>query len=634
MAMMSWMRRTSRYFLIVVVLTFIASLAYFGATQDRGPGEVVATVNGEPISAVAYQRAYRSTAEQYRQAFKERFSEELLKSLRVQEQVLERLVADRLLAQHAKAEGLEVSDEELSLEITRITAFHEAGRFSREQYLRVLRRAELTPPAFEQDLRSDLLRRRLQTLVGDGAKVSDAELRQHWEARQERVRAAYLLVPAEPFVASAEVTDADLETYLKGNAARLARPERRRVLIATLPGSSVTPPPVTDAEVEAAYQARLAEFEQPPRVRVAHILVRVPSVGGSAAEDGAKAKAEAALGRVRGGADFSRVAREVSEDAATAARGGELGLVARGELVPQFEAVAFRLKAGEVDGPVRTPFGYHVVKATEIVPASKKELREVAAGIRAGLATEGQRRLAEERAREAQEKLLTAGDFAAEARTRGLAVREVGPLARTDAVEGIGRVREVMDAIFTLTPGRVSAPVKVPEGHAVLKLVTVEPAQKPEEVKLAEVRDQVVQAVRREKGEAAAQAKARQMADAWRGGQDPRELAKKDALPFGETPAFSRAEPLADRELGAVIGPAALTLPEAAVGGPVRGPKGFYVLRVVGRERPDPAGFAGAKAELERELAAQKRAQLWQAWLAGLRAGAKIDVNRAILPPA
>src|SRR3990172_10258340 len=101
MAMMSWMRRTSRYFLIVVVLTFIASLAYFGATQDRGPGEAVATVNGEPISAVAYQRAYRATAEQYRQAFKERFSEELLKSLRVQEQVLDRLVVDRLLAQHA-----------------------------------------------------------------------------------------------------------------------------------------------------------------------------------------------------------------------------------------------------------------------------------------------------------------------------------------------------------------------------------------------------------------------------------------------------------------------------------------------------------------------------------------------------
>jgi peptidyl-prolyl cis-trans isomerase D len=634
MAMMGWMRRTSRYFLIVVVLTFVASLAYFGATQDRGPADAVATVNGEPISAVAYQRAYRSTVEQYRQALKERFTDELLKSLRLQEQVLDRMVTDRLLAQRARAEGLEISDEELSQEITRITAFHEGGRFTEAQYFRALRRAELTPQAFEQDMRADLLRRRLQALVGDGAKVSETELRQHWEARRERVRAAYLLVPIEPFVARVEVGDADLEAHLRANTAGFARPERRRVLVATLPTASVPPPPVTDAEVEAAYQARVKEFEQPPRVRASHVLVRVPTVGGSAAEDTARAKAEQALQRIRGGADFAQVARELSEDAATAARGGELGLIARGELVPQFEEVAFRLKPGEVDGPVRTAFGYHVIKVTESVPGAKKELREVAAGIRAGLATEAQRRLAEERAREAQEKLLVAPDFAAAAQRHGLAVREVGPLARTDAVEGIGRVREVTDAIFALGPGRTSVPVKVPEGHVILKLVSVEPAQQPEEVTLAEVRDQVVQAVRRERGQTAAETRAREVAEAWRQGQDGRELAKKDALAFGETPPFSRAEPLADRELAGVLAPVALTLPQGAVGGPARGSKGFYVLKVVGRERPDPATFDQAKGELERELLTQKRTQLWQAWLAGLRAGAKIDVNRAILPPA
>jgi peptidyl-prolyl cis-trans isomerase D len=634
MAMMGWMRRTSKYFLIVVILTFVASLAYFGATQDRAPADMVATVNGEGISPVAYQRAYRQAVEQYRQLFKERFSDDLLKSLRIQEQVLERLVTDRLMAQRARADGIEVTDEELAAEITRISAFHEGGRFSRDQYLRVLRRAELTPPVFEQDMRADLLRRRLQMLVSDGAKVSEAEIRQHWEARQTRVRTAYLTVPIEPFVASAEVGDADLETHLKANAARYARPERRRVLVATLQTASVSAPPVTDAEVETAYQARIAEFEQPPRVRAAHILVRVPTVGGSAAEDGARAKAEAARERVRAGADFAQVAREVSEDAATAARGGELGLVARGELVPQFEEAAFGMKAGEVVGPVRTPLGYHVIKVTEIVAGSKKELREVAAGLRASLTAEAQRRLAEERAQQAQQALLTAADFAAEARARGLALREAGPLARTDAVEGIGRVREVTDAIFTLTPGRVSAPVKVPEGFALVKLAAVEPAQRPEEVKLAEVRDQVVQAVRRDKGEAAAKAKARQAADAWRAGQDPRELAKKDALTFGEAPALSRAEPLGDRELGGVIGPAALTLPEAAVSEPLRGPKGFYVVKVVGRERPDPGGFTAARRELERELLGGKRAQLWQAWLTALRAGATVDINRTLLPPA
>jgi peptidyl-prolyl cis-trans isomerase D len=634
MAMMGWMRRTSRYFLAVVVITFVGSLAYFGATRDQAPADAVATVNGEPISPLAFQRAYRATLEQYRQIFKDRFNEELVRSLRLQEQVLDRLVVDHLLEQRARAEGLAISDEELSAEITRIGAFHEGGRFSREQYLRVLRGAQLTPLAFEQDLRSDLLRRKLQALITDGVKVADGEVRQEWEVHRTRIRAAYVAVPTEPFLASVAVTDADLEAYTKANAARLARPERRRVQVAAVPAASVPLPAVSDAEVETAYQARLSEFEQPRRVRVAHVLVRVPSVGGSAAEDQAKAKAESALERIRDGADFAQVAREVSEDTGTAARGGEVGLVGKGELVPEFEAAAFELKPGEVTGPVRTPFGYHVIKALEVVPAHKKELREVAPEIRASLATEKQLRLLEEKAREAQQALSTAPDFAAAARGRGLAVRDVGPSARTDALEGIGRVREATDAIFGLVPGGVSEPVKVPEGYAIFRLAETEPAQRPEDVKLADVRDQVSQAVRKEKAQAAAQAKARELAEAWRGGQEGRELATREGFPFAEIGPFSRSEPAADREAGAVIGPLAFTLPAGGVGGPAQGPKGFYVVKVVAREAPDPAAFEKEKAELERELLTRKRTQVWDAWLATLRAQAAIEINRTILAPS
>ena len=96
--MMTWMRRSSRYFLVVVVLTFIASLAYFGATQDKTNPTVVATVNGEDVSAAAYDRMYRATVEQYRQMLRDRFSDDLLRSLRVQDQVLDRLVSERLPA--------------------------------------------------------------------------------------------------------------------------------------------------------------------------------------------------------------------------------------------------------------------------------------------------------------------------------------------------------------------------------------------------------------------------------------------------------------------------------------------------------------------------------------------------------
>jgi hypothetical protein len=130
------------------------------------------------------------------------------------------------------------------------------------------------------------------------------------------------------------------------------------VLAALLPAAAVPAPRPSATPTSGGVPERRAEFEQPERRKVAHILVRVPAVGGSAAEEGARAKAEAALAQIKGGADFAGVAREISQDDATASRGGELGLVARGELMPPFEQVAFELKRGEVGGPVRTGYGY------------------------------------------------------------------------------------------------------------------------------------------------------------------------------------------------------------------------------------------------------------------------------------
>ncbi len=630
MAMMSWMRQSSRYFLAFVVVTFIASLAYFGATQDRSSAYAVATVNGEEIPAAAYERAYRSMVEQYRQMLKERFSEELLRTLRVPEQVVDRLVSDRLVEQRATAEGIGISDEELGEEITRIRAFQDgAGRFSREQYVRVLSRAQMTPAVFETELRSELLQRKLRALVADGVKVSEAEVRQQWESRNERVRAAYIVVTTEPFLATAEASDAEIEAYYQAHPGDFTRPERRRVLVALLPGASVPAPPVTGADIEAAYKERLDQFVQPERRKVAHILVRVPNVGGSEAEDKARAKAEEALRRVRAGADFAQVAREVSEDTGTARQGGELGLVAPGEVVPQFEQAVFALKPGELAGPVRTPFGYHVVKVLEVVPGSRKELKEVAGTLRVTLAAEGQLRALRAKAEDAQRALLVAPDFGAEARRRGLNVREVGPFARSDAVEGVGRVAEATNAIFTLAQDGVSAPVKVPEGYAIFRLLERE---EPRLLPLGEVRSSVLLAVRRQKAQQAVEAKARQLAEAVRAGEEPRVLAKREGLTAAETPAFSRAQPLPDQELAAVVAPVALELPAGAVGGPATGARGVYVVKVLGRERPDVAGFEPARGMLEKELLESKRAQAWQGWVAGLRAAAKVEINRKILP--
>jgi peptidyl-prolyl cis-trans isomerase D len=633
MAMMTWMRRVAPYLLAAVLIAFVVSLAYFGTQSGSGGGggggAAVVTVDGESVSAVTFDRAYRAAVEQTRQMAGDRWTEDLPRMLRLREQVVERLIDERLVAHGAAREGIAVSDAELVEQITRIGAFQEGGRFSRDRYVRLLAMTQppMTPGDFEADFRAELVRQRLQALIAEGAKISEAEARQAWEADRSRVRAGYLLVAVGGGEALS-ATDAELDDYYKAHPAEFTQPERRRALAAILPAASVPAPAVTDADIEAAYKARRSQFEQPARTRVSHVLIKVPAVGGSAAEDQAKARAESTLARIRGGADFAQVAKETSEDPSTASRGGDLGVIAAGELVPEVDKAIQGLKPGEIGGPIRSPFGYHILKVFEVVPGSRKELKEVAPTLRATLAAEGQLKAHRDRAQEAQRALLVAADFAVEARQLGLTVREAGPLRRGDPVEGVGRVAEASDAIFALPPDGVSSPVRVPEGFVIFRLVGIEPARL---LPLDEARQDVLRAVRRQKALDEAKGRAEKLAEAVRKGEDPRALARQGNVTYGEVGPFSRAEPLGDRALGQVLGPVALTLGEGGIGGPVEGPGGFHVVKLLARERPDPAGFEPARTALEARLLREKRARLWQAWLAAARAGAKIQVNRDLL---
>ena len=143
---------------------------------------------------------------------------------------------------------------------------------------------------------------------------------------------------------------------------------------------------VTDAEAKAFYDQNPTLFDAGERVHASHILLRVPEGAGPDAKKAARAKAEAALARVRKGEDFAAVAREVSEDPGSAPRGGDLGAFAKGQMVPPFEQAAFALPAGQVSGLVESPFGFHIIKVQERLPAGKVPFEPVKGQIKDHLA--------------------------------------------------------------------------------------------------------------------------------------------------------------------------------------------------------------------------------------------------------
>ncbi|HWM79209.1 MAG TPA: SurA N-terminal domain-containing protein, partial [Methylomirabilota bacterium] len=361
--------RGLKFILLIVIVAFVATSLVFvyGSGSLRGDGargSAPATVNGEEIPAARLQRMQRNYLEYYRRAYRQDITPEMAERMGLTQQVISDLIQEALIIQQAKREGITVSDEELRLRIQSIPAFQEDGRFSRDRYLALLKQQRMEPGEFETEVRRDLLRQKMEALIKDGIKVSEAEVDQAYMTRFERVRADWAYVESGPLMAQVTVSDADAEAYVKAHEAQFSRPERRRIQYVLIAPKAFAKA-VTDADAEAYYKEHRVEFEKPKRLKTAHILVRVPPTGGSEAENKSKAKVEEAIRRAKAGEDFGKLAKELSEDTATAPQGGDLGFVGKGEMVPQFEEAVFALKKGEMSPqPVRTPFGYHAIKVS------------------------------------------------------------------------------------------------------------------------------------------------------------------------------------------------------------------------------------------------------------------------------
>jgi len=617
-------RKALQVGLLLVIAAFVASLFVFGASGIGGGGgepDAVATVNGESIRVERYQRRYQAYVEAYAQIYRDRFSQELAERLGLPQQVVNDLVQEAVIVQRARAEGLDISDEELNAQIRAFPAFQENGRFTLRRYQEFLKQRGLTPVAFENDVRRELTRLKVEGAVRGGVKVSPVEVEHAFVLRREEIRAQWALVELTPLIAAAQATDQELLAYLGKHADEFRQPERRRIQYVTLAQKDFLKP-VADADVEKYYAANLKEFEAPRQARGSHILARVAETGGSEAEDKAKAKIADAIRRARAGEDFAKLAKELSEDPGSAPKGGDLGLVSQGEMVPQFEQALFKLKKGEISPePVRTPFGFHAIKVLEVREGGRKPLKEVAGQIRDRLAAEAADRAMKARADEIRPLLQAAKDFMAEAKTLGLTAAE-STIARVDRLAGFGAPDPLEETAFALALSGVSTPVKTPAGLVVLKAIGTIAAGVPP---LGEVRDKVTVAVKRQKAEGTALERAAQLAADAKSGDLPA-AAKKAGATAGETPRFSRQKPAEKLPGDAML--AALQTPAGGLTVPVKTQQGYYVLKVLERVAPDMSALSGERDKILKEVLAQKQGQAWESWVSVARAGAKVEIHR------
>lgn len=606
----------------LVILAFVALYFpdFMGDPATAAMRRGVAWVDDETIPASDFLERYRQLAQQYQEQTQGQFSATLARQLGLPEQVAADLVRARVLVLEAERHGLRVTDAEVGTAIANSPAFQREGAFiGAAAYLDLLRSARLDPRTFENGVRSDLLSTKLQALVTQSPYVSDLELVEEYRRRNESASVDVWFVSSAARLGDVEITEAEAAAHYDADPSAFELPVQRRIRYFTLSeqtvGEEVT---VRQREIQRYYDRNLFQYQMGERAEAAHILLQPES---EAEEEATRTLAARLADRAREGEDFAELARAYSADEATAADGGELGVFGPEEMLPEFSEAVFSMQPGEISEPIRTDYGFHVVALHSLEPAETQELTEVQDDIEMRLRREKAAELLTERVLELEQRAPRAG------RLEDLLAEHPLVMIQESDFFGEGEVvfelasAEAAAAAFRAGIGDVVGPVRLATGVAFLEVAEERAAHVPE---FEGVREDVTSALSGERALGLARTDAEAIRAAAAGGEAP----ETDPTPL---PSWFRGSPLG----GAGLVPAAEEMVFGAGAGEIVGPfeteRGYAVVRVNEVSGFDEAAFAEQKEPFRAQMAEEKKARIWSAFLAGIEGRYDIRIDRQAL---
>ncbi len=517
----------------IIVILIIIPFALWGVHQYVGGGEepAAASVNGTEISQARLQQAYRMQRDRLQQMFGANFRPELFPEETMKAQVLDSLIERELLLQAAASSGMRIADEQLSSTIASIEAFRKEGVFSDQVYRDLLQRQGLSPAYFEQQVRMDMLTAQLERGIASSEFVTAAEQAQQLRLRNQSRDFGYLLLSLDKRSDAIAIDEAELQAYYDSHSDEFMAPEKVAVEYLELSLAALASTvEVSDEEVRMQYESSLQSYRSAEQRHARHILIR---------ED--EAILDEVQAKLAEGGDFAALAKEYSEDPGSAARGGDLGFFGRGIMDPAFEEAAFALEVGEVSGPIKSAFGWHLIKVEGVEGGEQQPFDEVADTIR----SEIQQRIAEERYFEMAEQLANLSyehpdSLLPAADALGLEIQRSALFSR-GAGEGVAADARVRNAAFAETvkvEGLNSEALELGDGRMLVLRVA---ESQPEQLRpLAELRDAIEARLKRQKADAQLDALSAELKRALDEGASAEELARANGVEWQRVDAARR----------------------------------------------------------------------------------------------
>lgn len=518
--------------LILICIPFV----FWGIQNYMGGGreKAVAVVGDDEIFQADVARAYQDIAS--RLGSFAQIDEETLKQI-----ALKNLIDQEVLRQFAVEHKIMVSDGQVRDSIRAMPFFQGDQGFDKEKYQNALTSRGYTEAYFVEKLRNEMEIAQVQDGITRSSFATNAEVERFLSLRDQVRTLEYITIPL-PEV-EGEISPAETESYYREHEAEYRNPEQVSLRYIELSLDDIAASvKVNDEELKAFYESQKDLYTRKERRKVSHILAAVDPKAGLDGEKSALEKIKQAQNALDQGEAFAAVAEKLSDDPGSAKKGGNIGLINPGEMDPEFEKAAFALGLDQVSKPVKTAFGYHLIKLTELQKGKVKAFDTVRAEVEKAL----RRQKAENTFYELGESLAQISyenpdSLAPAADKAGLKVKTTKLFSRGEK-EGFGANPKIQQAAFSeqVLEGQNSDPIELsPERVAFLRLDQHVPASTKA---LEEVRDQVVSEIRDQKARDEAKQQAEQIFARLKAGTSLFNLSETYGLNLETPEAVSRTD--------------------------------------------------------------------------------------------
>ncbi len=629
--MLSYLRENTgnwiiKIFLGIIVVVFVfLGVGSFGSKRN----DSVATIDDESITMKEYQQAYKTLVDQMRARFGKNLNDDILKALNVKQQALDSLIEQKLILAQADKLEINISEKELQENLVSIKAFQKDGIFNIDQYKRVLSLNSLNPEIFERSQLNSIRRQKVRDLVLSTVNVSDLEARDWYIFKNTKTAVDYLLFDPKDY-ADIHPDEDQLKTFYDENKDKYKSEAKiNAVYLKFSPEAYKDKIKVTDASIKDYYEQNQAEFKVPEKVEARHILIKL-------AQDAEEEKVNEALKRAQDiyamalkDKDFEKLAKEYSEGPSKD-NGGYLGVFEKQSMVKPFADQAFSMKAGEISKPVRTMFGWHIIKVIARFDASIQTLAMASEKIKKQLEQQEMQNLAYYKAGEAFDAVIDGDSFeqvALIADKKLMTAKEFdisGKGLEIENNEGFAK------AAFSLALDAISDVKQLGDAYYLINVVKkIDPAIQDLDLVKDRVLNELTLKLQIKKAKEDAQLVLSKKTDE----KTIETLAKENQLTLKSTKLFTRNSNVEDVGNSPEFIQASFSLNEKNKIYPeiIDVSSKYYIIGFKEQKYPEKTEIIENLKTIKNEITRSKQSQYYQAWITELKNNSKIHYDPEVL---